>query len=584
MNDDEQQAILNENEGQEELEEDIDYDKLYGGEDIQVSSEKSPELKASYTSLFGDYLKQGVKGILVGATGAYGDLFELVGLSPRDRESKKAKEEHAKLQDIESGKGTFHDIESLSEDSELPKNFRLPTSQELSELVEDLGGPGEPKNIFGKTGKRQGQIYGQGLAFGQANPVPALVAGVSGQAAEELGGGPLTQAAAEIVSFLATGKAPEKLLSSAKKHIQEKITALRSLGYADEQITLAVNSAYKNSSRTKIASKGAETEKAFADFAEKSDELVKGILTKEIPGFEKGSKAVHEMASEAYGQMLKDAGNLTITKPDAFLQASKKVTDQLQNTLGKNPDAQAFIKRLSEAAMDATQFPSAEKFVKFYKELNGMGKWMGRAEKDRLITVVKNGIKDTFKAEGKQGTQLAEKFEKANQGIQKAYKAEEIGEMIQKVSTKEGIDYKKFNKLFDKEENVKLFKDILGEKQTNNLKLIANTGKEIKDFDKAWKTANAFKPGTVADSARATLGMYYIYQGDWEGLAKVAATKAGTVAVRKLAEKSLTDPKFQNLIIRGLHAIKQASPKSMASVNEAMNKYMEEEGLDIELD
>lgn len=584
MNEDEETAVLDAKAGKEEAEEDVDFDQLYGGEDLDLSFEKSDKLKESYASLGADYIKQAGKGAIVGALGAYGDLFDLVGLSPKSREEKKSKEEHQTLEDIESGSGTFQDIESLSEDPELPKNFRLPTSEEVSGVIEAAGGPEQPEGIAGKVGKRQGQLYGQGLAFGQVNPVPALAAGAIGQATEELGGGPLTQAASEIAAFLLTGKTPQTLLSSAKKAIQDKIKALRGLGYADEEITLAVNSAYKNSTKTKIASKGAKTEQAFTDFAEKSDDLVKGILTKEIPGFEKGSKAVHEMASEAYGKMLQDAGSLTITKPDSFLQAAKKVTDHLENTLGKNPEAQAFIKRLSEAAMDATKYPSADKFVKFYKELNGMGRWMGRREKDRLITTVKNGIKDTFRAEGKAGNQLADKFEKANQGIQKAYKAEEISEMIGKVSTKDGIDYKKFNKLFDKEENIQLFKEVLGEKQAENLKLIANTGKEVKDFDKAWKAANAFKPGTVADTARATMGMYYIYHGDWEGLAKVIASKAGTTAVRKLAEKSLTDPKFQNILIRGLNAIKNSSPRLMGPANEAMKKYLEEEGLDIDLD
>ncbi len=57
----------------------------------------------------------------------------------------------------------------------------------------------------------------------------------------------------------------------------------------------------------------------------------------------------------------------------------------------------------------------------------------------------------------------------------------------------------------------------------------------------------------------------------------------GAAAVRKLAEKSLTDPKFQNLLIRGLHAIKKGSPSLMKSAEKSMEKYLEDEGIEIKL-
>ncbi len=213
-----------------------------------------------------------------------------------------------------------------------------------------------------------------------------------------------------------------------------------------------------------------------------------------------------------------------------------------------------------------------------------MGNWLGRSQKDRLISQVKEGIKDTFRSEGKAGKELATKFEKVNAGIQKAYLAEDLHGIIQKATTQDGIDYKKLYKAFDNPQNVKLAEDVLGATQANNLRTIAKTGKEIKDFDKAWKTANNFRLGTAVDIGRATVGTYYLYQQDWEGLAKVLSTKAGTGAIKKLAEKSLTDPKFQNLMIKGLHAIKNGSPQSMKSADEGMKKYLEEEGIDINLD
>jgi len=580
-------AIDKEESGVEEEVEDIDYDTLYGGEDINdISPEKTEDIKDDYKRIFKDVLKQGTKETLIGLGGTYGDLAELIGLNAESpaQEARSGREfdilEKMKKEDYQP---SYSDIASLTEDSDIPSFSKLPTSESLRDINEKIGGPGEAETNQGKYAGRIGKLTGAGLAFGQVNPIPAILSGTAGQAVEEGGYGPLAQTAAEIVTLLATqGKSKPTQVSSLKKEVQSKISDLRKLGYTEEDITLAINAANKGGNASKIASKGSSTEKAFEDFAEHSDQIVKDILSSEIPGIESGTQKIHQLSSDTYGEVAKEASKLTITNSKPFLDASKKVVDQLQNTLGKNPEAQAFIKRISEAAIDSTQFPSAESFMNFYKELNAMGNWLGRSQKDRLINQVKNGIKDTFKGQGKAGKELAEKFEKANQGIRKAYRAEEVHDLIQKATTQKGIDYKKINKLYDNPENVQLFEEVLGKSATKNIKMISNVNKEIKDFDKAWKIVNNFSVGTGLDIGRGIASSYYIYQGDWEGLAAVLGTKIGTAGIKKLAEKSLTDPKMQNLLIRGLHAIKISSPKTFKSADEAMKKYLEEEGIDLD--
>lgn len=590
MNPNDTQAVQEEEVGLQETESDIDYDALYGGLDVDVGNmPKSKELQNSYSEVFKDIAKQGTKELLIGAGGAYGDLLDLLGLQAKGQLPGKEARNKAEFEILEKMnqpgyKPSFTDLYMLSGDDDIAPDFsRLPSSEDLRGLNEMVGGPGEAKTTAGKYAGRAGRLVGAGLAFGQLNPAAGVVGGVAGQATEDLGGGPIAQAAAEIVGMIATPTGGiKKLLTSNKKEIADKIMDLRNLGYTEEDITLAINSAYKNSKKVKGASKGAKTEKAFENFAQKSDEIVSDILQAEIPGIEKGIKNVHEVASDFYGQVAREGSQLTITNSKPFLDASKRVVDQLQNTLGKNPDAQAFIRRISEAAVDATQYPSAEKMMNFYKELNSMGNWLGRSQKDHMINQLKEGIKETFRSEGKAGKEFAKKFEEANKGIQKAYKAQDVHDMIQKVSSQDGIDYKRFNKLFDKKDNVQLFNEVLGPEQAKNLKMVAKVGSEVKDFDKAWKAANSFKIGTSADAVRGGLGLYYLYKGDWEGLAAVAATKLGSTAIRKMAEKSLTDPKFQNLLVKGLHAVKVESPKLMLSANRAMKEYLKEEGIDLD--
>lgn len=586
MNPNFKQAIDDVQAGEEEIQEDIDWDLVYGGEDIApISSEKSPELKNDYAKIFKDVLKQGAKETLIGVGGAYGDLQELLGLRP-DQESQKKKnlKEHETLQKLdENGQASLSDIMSLSEDSDLPRTLDLPTSGDIRKASNFLGGPGEPETTPGKLAGRVGGLLGQGAAFGVVNPVGPIVGGAAGQAVEELGGGPLLQSAAEIAGLIASqGKSWKTNI--ANKNVQQQVDALRNLGYTDEQITLAINSAYKDGKATALASKSARTEQAFEDFASKSDDVISDILSSEVPGIEKGTKHIHEMASDAYAKVVEDASKIKIKNLDPFFGSMENALKDAKKSVGHNPDAKNFIQELTDHTLDIIANPSADNMIDFYKRLNGLGKWVGRNQKDRIISKVKDSIKDTFKSEGKEGKRLADEFEKVNKGIQKAYKAEDMMDLLNRAKTQEGFDYKKLNKLFDKQDNFDLFKEVLGEKQASNLKLIANTGKDIKDFDKSWKAANAFRLGTGADLLRGAFGYYYLYNGDWEGLTRVAASKVGTTAIKKIAELSLRDPKFQNLTIRGLHAVKSASPQLMKSAQEAMKKYLDEEGIDIDLE
>ncbi len=559
--------------------------------EIQEKKKVIEQQPTDYTKIGKDVAKQAGKELLIGVGGTYGDLFSLIGKAT-GLENKGEAEGYEAKTDIESdilGKlqkpgyiPSIGELQTLSDEDILPTATRLPTSEDLRNANELIGGPGEAETLPGKVAGRSGRIYGAGLATGQINPIPALIAGTAGQATEELGGGPLLQAGAEIVSLLLT-QGRGQPLSSINTEVRQNIENLRRLGYTDEQITLAINSAYRNSKVAKIASKGRKTEEAFEDFTTRSDQMVSDILTSEIPGIERGTQHVHQLASDAYGHVANNASNIQIKNADPFFDSLHSVYKRLTNTLGDNPEARPFLEKLYSALGDAVNNPTAERFIEFYKELNGMGKWLGRNQRDTLLTQVKNGIKDTFRREGPEGRRLANDFEQVNEGIRRAYLAEDVHDLLQKVTTVDGINYTQMRKLFDKPDNVHLFEEVLGATQARNLELIANTGKNVKDFDKAWKAANAYRIGTPADIARAAAIPHAILTGDMAGLALALGTKAGSIVVRKIAEKSLTDPKFQNLIIKGLHAVQKSSPTLMRHANDALQKYLDDEGIDINL-
>lgn len=589
MNPNQIDALEQEEEGEEEIAEDIDYDAIYGAEDVDLDDyEPSEEVENSYANTFKDVGKQFFKESLIGLGGTYGDLSELAGL-PQEQSPASRGRNNRDFDILEKMKQpgyepNFEDIYALSGDEEVgTQASAFPTSQGLRDINEALGGPGEAETTSGKYAGRIGKIAGGGAAFGATNPIPAVVGGAAGQTAEEFGADPLLQGAIEIATMIASQKNRTGPLSSSKKNIQDRINELRRIGYSDEEITLAINSANKGGKAAKIASKSKKTEQAFEDFAEHSDQLVSDILTSEIPGIEGGIQNVHQMASDAYGEVANQASNLIIRDSTPFINSATGVVRELRRNLGRNREAEPFLNRLAEAVIDSTQNPTAENFMNFYKELNKMGDWMNRSQRDRLITQVKNGIKDTFRSQGPEGRELATNFERVNTGIRRAYQAEEAHDLILKAATQDGIDYKKLNKIFDKADNVHLLEDVLGPTQTRNLQQISKAGKEIKDFDKSWKDANVFRSGSSAATATGVATGAFLYTQNWEGLLKVVGSKVGGKMIQKLAEESLTNPKFQNLLIRGLHAVKNVSPQSMKSATEAMQKFLDDEDIDLDL-
>lgn len=580
------------NPNDQQAEDDIDYNALYGGEEIEESTEentKESNLLNDIGTNVKDYLKQGAKGLLIGAGGTWGDLAELAGINPKEQSmgsQARNKIESDALERMEQPgyKPSMSDIILTQSDDDLaPRLNGLPTSRNLEDVNAMVGGPDEdPQTLGGRLGKRQGRIIGSGAAFGSPGVLTGLAAGVAGQGVEEAGGGPLLQGAAEIATILLGSRSGKSALDSSKGEVEKKINDLRKLGYTDQEITLAINSQSGGKVGKISASKGSATEKAFEGFADKSQELITDILAAEVPGIEHGTKYVHQMASDAYGQVAKNASNLVIKDSTPFINSATGVVREIRKNLGKNPEAETFLKRLADAVVESTKSPTAENFMNFYKELNNAGNWMVRSQKDRLLTQVKEGIKDTFKAEGKAGRALADEFETANRGIRKAYLAEDVHDIIQKATTQDGINFTQLRKTFDKPQNVKLFEDVLGKTQTNNVKMITNVGKEIKDFDKSWKVVNNLSPKDPINIVAGTGAAYYLYNGDMKGLAKALSLKAGGMAVRKISEKMLTDPKYQNLMIRGLHAIQRESPKLYRSANDAMQKYLDEEGIPID--
>jgi hypothetical protein len=541
--------------------------------------------------------QQAVKGTASGALGGWGNVLELTTINPPEdyqHPGEKAVYDYqAELLDKPKETGQpmsasdIYSLSMLSDNEFAPRPGRLPTSQDIEKTIEEYGGPGQPTTPEGKFANRAGQIYGNTLSFGINAPVSAAAGGAAGQAVEEVGGGPLLQATAEIITILATqGKSVSSALTSKDPVIRARINALKKIGYTDQDITLALNAEKAGTNRVKRAKATGASEKAFEGALERSEGLFNETLENAFPGYGKGTEHLHQTASDAYGEVARGAKNITIKDPSRFQKTIENVVQRVKNTLGENPDAAPFLKRLEDASIAAAHQPNADTYINFYKELNKMGKWLNPKEKEIFITHVKNGIKSTFRNAGPEGKVLAEKFEKVNKGIQRAYQAEAVSDLIGKSTTAEGnIDWNKMHKSFKNKKTWETLDAGLGKDQAKNLHKISKLAKDVGQFQKKLGSAKSAKMDAILDK-----GLWYGFAGSlWThnskygliaGSAKLIH-KIGKEAYSRLQTKLLTDPKYQNITIRALEALKAGSPEALQRTSNSLERALQEDGYDI---
>lgn len=567
-------------------EQNIDYDAIYGGIDADESDYNRPKsLSKAFGRIVKDVAIQGAKETAIGGLGTYGDILNLVGLnSPQMNpgENSSYNIESDILDKLNQGQApSASELAFLSNPEDpLPRYSNLPTSQDVRSLNDMLGGPGEAETTPGRYAGRIGRIYGSTAPFGGFNPIPAAAAGTVGQTVEELGGGPLSQIASEIVTLIATqGKGGASVANN--KAAQDKIRRLKDLGYSDQDITLAINAAKSPTGaktlKTKIAKPTAASEAAFEGASKRSEELFQGVLNKAFPGLEEGIPSMEKAASEVYGKVAENAKNLPIKDASKLNSTIEEVMADVENTLANTPDEKTFVNFLKEATDKLKNNSSADTFINFYQRLNKMGRWIDPSKKEILLTKVKDSLKETFRRQGPQGEKLASEFETANKAWQRLSQAEEVSSMLASSFTEEGANFQKLYNTVQKPKNYKQLEKSVGKESASKLKQIAKTGKDISNFQK--KFGSLSKSGWLA-GAKASQLIGALVTQNW-GL---VASTLGTEVASRLATRMLTDPKFQDLTLRTLHAVKNSSPRVLSDAGNRMKKYLDDQGIDADLD
>lgn len=508
-----------------------------------------------------DILKQGAQGFGIGALGTYGDILDLFGFQPKETlpgEKIKYQRESDILQREQEGKRpSFGELMELGGDEDIiPRYSKLPSSHEVGEFGKQLGLVSEPKTAAGRYSKRIGKLGGGASSLGGSGVVAPIVAGAAGQTLEEAGAPPWMQAGAEIIAALKFApKTTAAPITSKSKEVESVIKDLRKAGYSENDITLAKSALEDRKILKKFASLTPKAENAIQQGIKHSEELFKEQVKKGLPGYaEGGLPYLEKQASNLYNSMEELAASVPVKNKEPVKKAITGAIDYLE----KYPlldEQKKFIEFMKDGLNKVDKADTAEFFTGFYRNLGKAGNWGNPKQKEHLLGLVKNGIKESFSESGPEAAKFGKYFEATNEGWKKWLDARDFMEIIEKTQNVDGMNFKKLTNILNDPKNYDLAKKVLGPEQIENISTI-NKGadaigsllKQIKPVDQSSKTIKAL------EAARAFL------TGSWKTFGLIV----GYDAARRIATKALIDPKKQNIAKKLIIAAKNNSPQQAA--------------------
>lgn len=544
--------------------------------------DESPKKKKNQS--WEEYLKlvaqdvpiQGGKGLVKGFSGAYGNIASILGLNAPESEVRDEirDEEQEALDVLNDPDATFMERfmanMAVSDDDDFIRQYApLPTSSDIGELIDPY--VGEAETMPGRFSERAGEFYGGSLALGMNDPTGALAASSAGQTVEEFGGGPLLQMGAEIAALLAKGTIQGKAASS-NKEVQGLMNELRELGYTEEQITSAVNAAQK-SGVWKFAKATNRAKGILEGTTVKSQELIEQTLNKAFPGLEEGLPSVREAASEIFSDAVEAGSKVPVKNVKGFTDKAKQVLKTFDENISALPDSQQA--KLSKVIKNSIKKlgkgkPNADQLIELHKKFNQLGKWVDPKLKEKYLTELKGMVKESIGSESKG---LLNKFENANKVYTQYKNAEKASELIGKAVDSEGfMNFSKLKNSLNNPKNRKNLEKWMGPKASQNLNVIAKVGKDIGDVSKKYY---GLQNNLVFKMAKGSS----LFHGLWTMNPKFIAAAVGLESAQRIATRSLTDPKFQGLYIKGLDAIRKDSPQLLQRATNQMERYLLKEGI-----
>lgn len=514
-----------------------------------------------------DVAKQGTQGFGIGLLGTYGDILDLFGLQAKDTlpgEKAKNSRDFDILQRMQEGKRpSTGELIELSDDDVAPRFSRLASSQDIESLGKDLNLVSEPNSAASRYARRIGKIGGGGASLGVGGVGSAIAAGAAGQTLEELGAPPWAQAAAEIIAGLKAAPKTNVPLTSKSKEVEEVIQKLRKAGYTEKDITLAKSALEERKLLKKYASLTPEAENSIQKGIKNSEELFNAQIKKGLPGYAEGGLSyLEKQASNVYGAMEELASSVPVKNATPV---KKSIQDAIAY-LEKFPlldEQKKFIEFMKDGLSKVDKAETADFFTGFYRNLGKAGNWGDPKQKEHLLALVKNGIKQSFAESGPEAAKFGKYFEKTNEAWKHWLGTRDLMETIEKAQNVDGMNFKKLASILNDSKNHDLAKKVLGSEQLENIKSITEgaeaIGSLLKQLPKNDKTIQSLK---ILEGVRALL------TGDYRTLSGII----GLSAARNLSTRLLTDPSKQNLMKKLIVAAKNNSPQQAAILAQKLVK------------
>lgn len=371
--------------------------------------------------------------------------------------------------------------------------------QYLSNLFESvLGKPySEGEEFLGKTAERVGSIAG-GLGLfgklGQAEGLASLLGGGAGQTTEALGGGPISQALAEMFGMIGP-QALKAIPELAKKAITSE---------SGIQLPEVVSREGKKFGKI-LEPKATESklEEVRKNISEQSENLIQNIKKKEIPISQMVEKGID--IEERNANLLNKVDKLASKIPEKY--ETKYISDYLQKVeenIRQSPmpseQAQKILKKIDQynakfgVTEGGTHFYSPKKYIKLFRSINedlndiyetslAFGK---RSRLRDFNEGLKGSIVKTFEEHAPK--EFSDAFKYSNEQYSQSKRLKQFEKMMSLTETNEIFDPKKFVKTISNSKKANQLKKTIGKEGFEKMKLIA------KDLQKAEKNIKLVKP------------------------------------------------------------------------------------------
>jgi hypothetical protein len=384
-----------------------------------------------------------------------------------------------------------------------PQFGSLPTTQNLREMF----GFQEPQTVGGRYTKRLGESLGGQAAFGMVSPLDLAkggLASVAGQTTEELGGGPIAQSLAELLTF-----ASPDIAANLSKLAKKEVTAPSGL-----VLPKVVEREGKEFGKMKPIATAKTIQKAEESLANQSEKLIHEIKSTEIPI----SKAVEQGidVDARNSAMLNKVTKLAEKIPNPL--ESKEISDYLNNYRNEilkvpkpSSEKEAILKEIDEflkhydTSQGGTRFYPAKTLIDQFRDINkDMSKiyetnlvFGKRPETIKFYEGLKDSIEKTF--ENQAPKEFSDLFKFSNKQYSEARKLENFEKLMEQLETDGSLDIKKLSKFMKNERKSRGLKRQIGEDAYQRMQSIGS------DLEKAQKNLKLIEKVGTSDVVKSMI-------------------------------------------------------------------------------